>query len=115
MRSINKRSNKNLNESSSKSFRIKEKSVTSLHKELSNKSKEIPNNNLIIKKFEEQINKERRTRSVQRNHEPEISRTIENKPAPQKVSNNFFNDLYARVKSKMEKERPQRKKQFDTI
>lgn len=87
--------------------------MTSLHKELSGKPRDPPN--LIIKKFEEQIAKERRTRSVQRNHDADISRTIESKPPAQKPNNNFFNDLYARVKSKMERERPARKKQHETL
>lgn len=52
---------------------------------------------------------------MQRNHDQEISRTIEGKPPTQKPNNNFFNDLYARIKSKMERERPNRKKQHETL
>lgn len=52
MKSLNKRSKKNLNESSSKSFRIKEKSVTLLQKDILNKTREQTSNyNLPIKKI----------------------------------------------------------------
>lgn len=55
---------------------------------------------------------------MQRNHEMEYSKTIESRPQQQKTNNNFFNDLYVRVKNKVEKdqkERPLRKKLYETL
>ena len=58
-----------LHESSSKSFRIKEKSVSSLHRELKegqNRTRDITINNLVNKLMEERGNRERKAKSVQK-------------------------------------------------
>jgi len=68
MRSIRERSKKNLNESSSKSFRIKEKSVTSLQKELFNHTRDVSSNNNVSRRNEDKVHRERKTKSVQRQH-----------------------------------------------
>lgn len=47
----------------------------------------------------------------------QYSKTLDNRSKAQykPTSNNFFNDLYVKVKSKVEKEKPNRRKQYETL
>ena len=114
MRSVNKQSKKIIHESSSRSFRIHEKSVSSLHKEFT-KTRDITHPTLIVQPAGNK--RQRRTSSVQQREvegQGQVSRTIDNKQQAS-TQNNFFNDLYARVKQRNQQEKVLRRKQYQTL
>lgn len=83
-----------------------------MHKETISKTRDCNANSVVSRLIEQRANREHRAKSLHKQREYNYSKTLDNRGKVQPSSNNFFNDLYAKVKSKVEKEKPPRKKQY---